>query len=119
MREPSLAVFVQIVGHFVRCNEADDYCLRKDPEMAIRQTSKSGTKTPGVGEAASNPSGQGRRPETGQFQVQVDRQTKVSYGTYEAAERAGVAIKQSHPIVQVAVYDAGAGSTKIIELPDA
>jgi hypothetical protein len=93
--------------------------------MALRQTSKSGTKAPspgeaaGPGEVASNPSGQGKRPETGQFQLQVDRQTKVSYGSYEAAERAGVAIKQSHPIVQVAVYDSGKGSTKIIELPDA
>ncbi len=93
--------------------------------MALRQTSKSGTKAPSAGEAASadeaasNPGGQGKRPETGQFQVQVDRQTKVSYGTYEAAERAGVAIKQNHPIVQVAVYNAGEGSTKIIELPDA
>jgi hypothetical protein len=90
--------------------------------MALRQTSKSGTKTPGAGEAGeapSNPSGQAKRPETGQFQLQVDRQTKVSYGSYEAAERAGVAIKQSHPIVQVSVYNAGEGSTKIIELPDA
>jgi hypothetical protein len=93
--------------------------------MALRQTSKSGTKTPSAGEAgepgeaASNPGGQGKRPEAGQFQLQVDRQTKVSYGSYEAAERAGVAIKQSHPIVQVSVYNAGEGSTKIIELPDA
>jgi hypothetical protein len=86
--------------------------------MALRQTSKSGTKAPSADEAASNTSGQGKRPETGQFQLQVDRQTKVSYGTYEAAERAGVAIKQSHPLVQVAVYNAGEGSTKIIELPD-
>jgi hypothetical protein len=72
-----------------------------------------------VDEVVANPSGQGKRPEIGQFQLQVDRQTKVSYGTYEAAERAGMAIKQSHPIVQVAVYNAGEGSWKIIELPDA
>jgi hypothetical protein len=71
-----------------------------------------------LGEAVLNPFGQGRRPETGQFRLQVDGQTKVSYSTYEAAERAGVAIKQDHPIVQIAVYDAHAGSRKIIELPD-
>jgi hypothetical protein len=87
--------------------------------MALRQTSKSITKGPGVDKAAANPSGQGKRPETGQFQLQVDRQTKVSYGTYEAAERAGVAIKQSHPIVQVAIYNAVEGLRKIIELPNA
>jgi hypothetical protein len=87
--------------------------------MALRQTSKSSTKALSVDEAPANPEGQGKRPEMGQFQLQVDRQTKVSYGTYEAAERAGMAIKQSHPIVQVAVYNAGEGSRKIIELPAA
>jgi hypothetical protein len=87
--------------------------------MALRQASKSSAKAPSVDNAAANPNGQGKRPETGQFQLQVDRQTKLFYGTYEAAERAGVAIKQSHPIVQVSVYNAGEGSTTIIELPDA
>ena len=87
--------------------------------MALRETSKSSAKASGVDRDAAIPSGQGKRPETGQFQLQVDRQTKVSYGNYEAAERAGVAIKQSHPIVQVSIYNAGEGSRKIIELPDA
>jgi len=87
--------------------------------MALQQTSKNSTKAPGVDKAAVDPIGQGKRPEAGQFQLQVDRQTKVSYGTYEAAERAGMAIKQSHPLVQVAIYNAGERSTKIIELPDA
>jgi hypothetical protein len=87
--------------------------------MALQEPSKSSTRARVVEEAAANPSGQGKQAERGQFQLQVDRQTKVSYGTYEAAERAGMAIKQSHPIVQVAVYNAGEGSRKIIELPDA
>ncbi|MGP0091787.1 MAG: hypothetical protein ACLPKB_17780 [Xanthobacteraceae bacterium] len=52
-----------------------------------------------------------------QFRLQVDRQTKASYTTYEAAEAAGLAVKQNHPIVQVAVYDAKAGVNKVIELP--
>ena len=85
--------------------------------MTLRETSKSGAKASSVDRAAA--SGQSKRPETGQFQLQVDRQTKISYGTYEAAERAGMAIKQSHPIVQVAIYNPGEGSRKIIELPDA
>lgn len=38
---------------------------------------------------------------------------------YEDAEKAGLAIKQGHPIVQVAVYDVGKGINKIIELPKA
>jgi len=105
---------------FARCNEADNHSRREDPKMALWQTSKSSTKAPGVDKAeAANPRGQGKRLDTGQFQLQVDRQTKISYGTYEAAERAGMAIKQTHPIVQVAIYNAGEGSRKIIELPDA
>jgi hypothetical protein len=56
------------------------------------------------------------QPES-QFRLQVDRQTKASYATYEAAEAAGLAVKQNHPIVQVAVYDAKAGVNKVIELP--
>jgi hypothetical protein len=51
--------------------------------MAFRQTSKSSAKSPRGDEPAANPSGQGKRPEAGQFQLQVDRQTKLFYGTYE------------------------------------
>jgi len=47
----------------------------------------------------------------------VDRQTKASYGTLEAAEKAGLAIKQGRPILQVAVYDSIGGINKIIEVP--
>ena len=51
----------------------------------------------------------------GRFRLQVDRQAKASYATYEAAEKAG--IKKAHPILQVAVYDGVKGVNKIIELP--
>ena len=68
-------------------------------------------------EPAPELKGQGKRPDSGQFQLQVDRQTKGSYLTYEAAEQAGLAIKQGHPILQVAVYDAIGGVNKILELP--
>jgi hypothetical protein len=45
----------------------------------------------------------------------VDRQTKSSYATFEAAEIAGLAIRKSHPIVHVAVYDAVEGVNRAIE----
>jgi hypothetical protein len=61
--------------------------------------------------------GQRKKAETGQFRLQVDRQTKASYTTREAAEEAGLAIKKTYPILQVAVYDAAEGVNKIIELP--
>ena len=58
-----------------------------------------------------------RKPEGGRFRLQVDRQTKGSYATYEAAETAGLGIKKGHPLVQVAIYDGVESVNKIIELP--
>jgi formylglycine-generating enzyme required for sulfatase activity len=60
---------------------------------------------------------QRKRPETGRFWLQVDRQTKGSYATSEAAEAVGMTIKKAHPVVQVSVYDSVTTENKIIELP--
>jgi hypothetical protein len=61
-----------------------------------------------------------RKPaESGQFRLQVDRQTKRSFATFEAAEQAGMAIKKSYPLLQVAVYDLKESVNKIIETPSA
>ena len=59
---------------------------------------------------------QRKRPDSGRFCLQVDRQTKQSYTTYEAAEAAGMAIKKAYPNLQVAVYDGVDNVSKIIEL---
>jgi hypothetical protein len=59
-----------------------------------------------------------RRADTKQFRLQVDRQTKSSYASYEAAEQAGLQIKKSHPIVSVTVYDSVGGINKSIDLPN-
>jgi hypothetical protein len=59
------------------------------------------------------------RPDDGRFHLQVDRQKKGSFTTYEAAEAAGLAIKKDYPILQVAVYDGVDGVNRIIELPTA
>ena len=56
--------------------------------MALR--SKTMTKGPDPEEPAQELFSQRRRPETGQFLLQVDRQTKASFSTYEAAEAAGL-----------------------------
>jgi hypothetical protein len=45
--------------------------------------------------------GQCKPPEHGRFRLQVDRQTKASYLTREAAEEAGLAIKRGFPILHV------------------
>ena len=60
---------------------------------------------------------QRRRPEVGRFLLQVDRQTKGSYATAEAAQTAGMAIKANHPIVQVSVYDSVDTTNTLVELP--
>ena len=80
--------------------------------MAPRQ--KTITMVPDASEPAQEVLGQGKRPDKGQFRLEVDRQTKATYGTYE---KAGLAIKQGRPILQVAVYDTIGGVNKIIELP--
>ena len=59
---------------------------------------------------------QRKRQELNRYHLLVDRQLKASYETSEAAGAAGLAIKQKHPIVQVAVYDAVVGLNQAIEL---
>jgi hypothetical protein len=56
-----------------------------------------------------------RRPTAARFRVQVDRQMKASFGTFEEAETRGKAIKKAHPVVQVSVYDAEEHQTKLVE----
>jgi hypothetical protein len=85
--------------------------------MAPRQSTKTITMAPAPEEPAPEPLGQRKQPETGRYRLQVDRQTKGSYATMEAAETAGMAIKQGHPILQVAVYDGVNSVNKLIELP--
>jgi len=83
--------------------------------MAPRQVKI--VSTPDADEPAPVPAGQAKAPDSGQFRLQVDRQTKATYPTYEAAEKAGLTIKQAHPVVQVAVYDTIGGVNKILESP--
>ena len=64
-------------------------------------------------EETVEPVGQ-KRPTLQRYRLQVDRQTKSSFDTLEAAEKAGKAIKKSFPVVQVAVYDAVGNESKTI-----
>lgn len=75
--------------------------------MATRAGGKTLTKlvAPEAAVTAAEPRTQRRQPETGRYLLQVDRQTKRSFPTVEAAEEAGRVIKQSFPVLQVSVYD--------------
>jgi hypothetical protein len=60
---------------------------------------------------------QRKRPESGRYLLQVDRQTKGSYPTVEAAQSAALAIKKNYPIVQVSVYDSVDCTHTLVEAP--
>ncbi|MGO9700521.1 MAG: hypothetical protein ACLPX7_14815 [Xanthobacteraceae bacterium] len=62
---------------------------------------------------------QRKRAETGRYLLQVDRQTKGSYPTQEAAQSAALLIKKDYPIVQVSVYDSLEYSDTLVEVPAA
>lgn len=87
--------------------------------MALRPTTKIKVKDTEPAEPEQELFSQRKRPEEGRFRLQVDRQTKGSYKTAEAAEEAGMAIKLGYPIVKVVVYDAVDGVRKDIEPPQA
>ena len=52
------------------------------------------------------------------FHVAVDRQLKSGHDTYEAAEKAALAIKKQRPQLYVTVYDTKAQWYTIIEQPN-
>ena len=54
-----------------------------------RRKSKTMTLTADPDEPVEDVVTQPKRPDSGRFRLQVDRQTKASYATYEAAEKSG------------------------------
>jgi hypothetical protein len=60
---------------------------------------------------------QSKRPERGRYLLQVDRQTKNSCTTSEAAQSVALAIKTGYPIVQVSVYDSVEHTDTMVEVP--
>lgn len=62
---------------------------------------------------------QRKRPERGRFLLQVDKQTKGSYTTSEAAQAAALMIKKNYPIVNVSIYDSVDNSSTLVEAPAA
>jgi hypothetical protein len=58
-----------------------------------------------------------QRPGSGRYLLQVDRQTKGSYPTAEAAQSAALVIKKGYPVVQVSVHDRVGNTKTLVELP--
>ena len=82
--------------------------------MATRVIKRRDKDAPGD-DVEIEPASQKRRPELGRYKLQVDKQTKASYDSSEAAEEAGMAIKKSCPVVQVALHDTVESVSKILE----
>jgi hypothetical protein len=56
-----------------------------------------------------------KKPLLHRYWLQVDRQTKASYETIAEAEVAAKEIKDSHPILQVGIYDAKKSQVTLVK----
>ena len=85
--------------------------------MTIREVPKPPRPDNEAPEPQANLLSQKKRPETGRYRLEVDRQMKRSFTSFEAAQAAGQEIKTKHPIVKVAIYDVFEGLNTVIEAP--
>ena len=87
--------------------------------MAQRQI-KMPVKDKGVPRKESSEEAPSQRKQTeagpGRYLLQVDRQTKGSFSTFEAARSAAVQIKTGFPILQVSIYDSVSKSRTQVDL---
>jgi hypothetical protein len=58
-----------------------------------------------------------QQPDTERYQLQIDRQTKRSFKTPEAARSAAVEIKSRFPVLQVSIYDSVTKSRTMVDVP--
>ena len=58
-----------------------------------------------------------KRPKSRRYLIQVDKQTKASYETAEAAHSAALEIKKGYPVVRVSIVDSIENSSRLVELP--
>jgi hypothetical protein len=55
--------------------------------------------------------------ETERYLLQIDRQTKRSFKTADAARSAALEIKSRFPILQVSIYDSVSRSRTMVDVP--
>ena len=88
--------------------------MAKQP-LKLRETQEDKDDSPALPETSAH--SQKKAPEPGRFWLQIDRQTKSSYHTFEEAEAAGLIIKKRFSVVQVSVYDKGESTNTLLTLP--
>ena len=57
-----------------------------------------------------------QQPDTERYQLQIDRQTKRSFKTSEAARSAALEIKSRFPALQVSIYDGVTKSRTMVDV---
>jgi hypothetical protein len=57
-------------------------------------------------------------PETGRYLLQIDRQSKRSFKTPEAAQTAAREIKSRFPALHISIYDTVTGSRTVVDSSD-
>ena len=60
---------------------------------------------------------QHQQPDTERYQLQIDRQTKRSFKTSEAARSAALEIKSRFPSLEVSIYDGVTKSRTMVDVP--
>jgi hypothetical protein len=60
---------------------------------------------------------QQQQPDTERYQLHIDRQTKRSFKTSEAARSTALEIKSRFPILQVSIYDNVSNSRTVVDVP--
>jgi hypothetical protein len=68
-------------------------------------------------ESSEEEPSQRKQTEAGRYLLQVDRQTKSSFNTFEAARPAAMQIKTGFPMLQVSIYDSVSKSYTLVDLP--
>ena len=78
-------------------------------------------RMPGKKVARTEQTDEGRpqqeQPEMDRYLLQIDRQTKRSFKTAEAARSAALEIKARFPALQISIYDGVSKSRTVVDLP--
>ncbi len=68
-------------------------------------------------ESSEEAPSQRKQTEAGRYLLQIDRQIKGSFSTFEAARSAAMQIKTGFPILQVSIYDSMSKSHTVVDVP--
>ncbi len=83
------------------------------PQRELRMPAKKA----GIAEETQDDRPQQRQPDAERYLLQIDRQTKRSFKTPEAARSMALEIKARFPALQVSIYDNVTKSRSAVEVP--